>query len=187
MARLLLRPPSEPARPALVARPALAVNGRIESGAIDLPDVTPSPPLPPSRAAASMGCAVCIELRCIDVGQASRNLGRPRITQPRRHRMDRRRATRPYESQDGVSHQLSSTSWTSAALIEQYPRPRGRLSVCSCCSRPSLDDDKFAEAELEEHNFLLPQACTGLWSHPCTAARSSFFVRCAQTSAPVRT
>jgi hypothetical protein len=80
--------------------------------------------------------------------------------------MDRRRATRPHESRDGVSHQLRSTSWTSAALIEQCPRPPGRLSVCQCCSRPSLDDEKLAEAELEDHNSLLPQDCTGLWSHP---------------------
>jgi hypothetical protein len=43
--------------------------------------------------------------------------------------MDRNRATSSHDSPDGASHQLRFTSWTSAALIEQCPRPPGRLSV----------------------------------------------------------
>jgi hypothetical protein len=66
-------------------------------------DVTPSRYLRPPRAAASRGWAVCMPISgCIDVGQVSRNLGRSTVTQHGRQKRDRRRATSPHESADGI-------------------------------------------------------------------------------------
>jgi hypothetical protein len=186
MARLSLMPPPESARPAIAAKasPSVARSDLMPSSCQKSPHSHVYACLERPHRGGALSASFSV---CFDVGEATRYLGRPRITRPRRQRMDRRRATRLHESLDGVTHQLRTTSWTSAALIEQCPRPPDRPTVCPCCSRPSLDDGKSAEAELEDHNSLLPQDCTGLRSQPCTAARSSLSVRCAQTPASVRT